>query len=368
MSFMYTHSWFHAALFYLEDDDYTQVQHAYEQHIWRVDAQPSASRPAPSASASSSASPSGHIHVSPAADERPSVVLPHEDDAQRTAGEGASLFQPFLSSDKGKIEDQLSALLVLWKWQVRCSAAQPAPPAVDFAAYYRQLLSSVKWPPAQTTGLYGLVLLQACASAGEAQKAGELRRAMQERVDAMVDKKGGQEDRKRAKHTALYLPVADALLAFYGDNGGGADGKRKAYQLVAPVMTTYHSWLHRNERKQHSQATAAARPDASPAASKSDAGGTASWQSAAFPWSGRHLLQVVVGSGEQRSALSDWWLQLLYEAQQYAECEREAEQWLAYRRSEGGRFYMRMRDASRARRAEAASSGGVAAGGKALQQ
>jgi len=360
MSFMYTHSWFHAALFYLEDEDWPQVQHAYEQHIWRLDSQPTASR-------SDSSSPSGHIHVSPAIVEPPPLVQPH--DEHKSDGDTASLFQPFLSSDKGKIEDQLNALLVLWKWQVRYSAAQTTPASLDFASHYRQLLSHVRWPPSQTLGLYGLVLLQACVSAGEEKKASELRRAMQERVDGLVDKSGGQGERKRTKHTALYLPIADAILAYYGDSSRGAGGKREACQLLAPIMTTYHRWLHRNERKASSQPSTSVSTTKSPIAkSTSGSGSRVSWQTAAFPWSGRHLLQVVVGSGEQRSVLSDWWLQVLYEAQQYTECEREAGQWLPYRRSEGSRFFRRMQDESRARRAEGAGGGDAAVGGLVVQQ
>ena len=329
---------FHAALFYLEDEDWPQVQHAYEQHIWRIDSQPTASR-----SASISSSPSGHVHVSPAIDERPLILPPHDDHKSDGGGE-AALFQPFLSSDKGKIEDQLNALLVLWKWQVRNSAAQPTP-ATDFTAYYCQLLSHVRWPPSQALGLYGLVLLQACVSGRDEGKTSELRRSMQQRVDAMDHKDGAQSDRKRTKHVALYLPIADAIIAYYGGGGeasAGASGvgRQKAYQLLAPIMSTYHRWLHRQERK-HSATSAP-----SPPAASSGGGSRVSWQSAAFPWSGRHLLQVVVGSGEQRSALSDWWLQLLYDTQHYVECEHEAEQWLAYRRTESTHFYRRMRDES----------------------
>ena len=361
---------FHAALFYLEDEDWPQVQHAYEQHIWRIDSQPTASR-----SASISASPSGHIHVSPAIDERPPITKQHDDTNKRDS-ETASLFQPFLSSDKGKIEDQLNALLVLWKWQVRCSAAQSTPATIDFASYYRQLLSHVRWPPSQTLGLYALVLLQACVSGQEEAKANELRQAMQQRVDAMDERGGGQGDRKKTKHASLYLPIADAVMAYYGagsSDASGRGGKQKAYQLLAPIMSTYHRWLHRHERKHGPPSTSSPTP-ASPATTSSGSR-RVSWQSAAFPWSGRHLLQVVVGSGEQRSALSDWWLQLLYDTQHYAECEREAEQWLMYRRSEGSRFYRRMRDESRPRQAaggkdKSASvvSGGVEVGGGVMQQ
>ena len=367
MSFMYTHSWFHAALFYLEDEDWPQVQHAYEQHIWRIDSQPTASR-----SSSASDSPSGHVHVSPAIEERPPIAKPHEEQKADTT-EAVSVFQPFLSSDKGKIEDQLNALLVLWKWQVRCSSAgqASAPTAtVDFAAYYRELISYVRWPPSQTLGLFGLVLLQACVSGHDEAKASELRQAMQQRVDAM---EGG----KQTKHVALYLPIADAVMAYYGratDAAGG--GRQSAYQLLAPIMSTYHRWLHRSERK-HAPHTASSP---APPATAAPSGGSqrVSWQSAAFPWSGRHLLQVVVGSGEQRSVLSDWWLQLLYDTRHHADCEREAEQWLMYRRSEGSRFYRRMRDESRARQAAASgkdtsasglgSGSGVELGGGVLQQ
>ena len=335
MSFMYTHAWFHTALFYLEDGQLSRVQHCYDHHVWRP---PSAPSP-PCAHTDSAPAP---LSLPPTASAHRGVPIP---------ADSPSVFVPFLHADRGKLEDQLNALILLWKWDLRVTGvwAGGGGRGDEFDERYREIVKHVAFPPSSCLGLFGLLLLHAAVRAGEREKAKGLLAQITAKVQAMGD--DGSAGRRRAKHVAIFLPVANAI--FTADTDASSKGQEAAYQLAAPVMTTYHRYLHRQERKHQRKGEAGAAVEG---AVGEGAGltGSAPWSAVSFPFSGRHVLQVIVGSGEQRSVLTDFWLQLLYDSGRFAECEEEARQWLRDRRgTEGCRSWQRVVDECQRRRLSA---------------
>ena len=376
MSFMYTHSWFHAALFYLEAGRMDSVRHCYEQHVWKLSGAAQEQRedgddcglPAHGSSDSPASSSPAAVIAASTAGHLPSLPM---------SPRSPSAFSPFLHSDKSKLEDQLNALILLWKWELRlaretaaaeqpsaaaaasasvaCSASPSCPPLSplshpSFTPYYADLLRHISWPPANCLGLYGLLLIHAAARAGEAELAASLLRQISEKVAAMPDAAGS---RRRAKHQAIYLPVAKAILLTYTQTLPAQRGADKAYDVVSPVMTAYHNYMHRHQRRHKQQQQQQQAAAVSSSSSSSSVSSPASWSARSFPFSGRHLLQVIVGSGEQRSVLTDYWLLLLLATGRYAECEREAQRWLRDRQAEGRAYWQSVIDLCRRRRAAA---------------
>ena len=344
MSFMYTHAWFHTALFYLDAQRFDRVQHCYEQHIWR---QTDACSTVDHTQLSTTASTATPAAATPSL---PPTPAPHRQ--LPIAADSPSIFTPFLHTDKSKTEDQLNALLILWKWELRVTPP-PASTAGEgdggkgeegeggFEGRWKELVGWVGWPPGNCLGLYGLLLLHALVRAGEVEKAKQLRALMADKVDAMDDADRGK---KKAKHAAIFLPMADAI--FTADTDPSPRGQQAAYDLISPIMTTYHRYLHRQERKhqrkgqptlEEGRAAAPSPPSTPPSSASETASASASWSVVSFPWSGRHLLQVLVGSGEQRSVLTDWWVQLLYSSGHHQECEEEARRWLREKRGDEGK-------------------------------
>ena len=75
------------------------------------------------------------------------------------------------------------------------------------------------------------------------------------------------------------------------------------------------------------------------------AGGASEWAAVASLLSGRHVLQVLVGSGVQRSVLTDWWMRCMHRSGHRRECEEEARQWLREGKGDCRRYWQGWVDA-----------------------
>ena len=329
MSFMYTHAWFHTSLFYLLDEQFHQVQRIFATHIWRMNAHAAA---ASVADADADDSADEEKKSSSASSDQTHALAP-------PPGMSVSpLHKPFALQDKQKAEDQMNALIILWKWELRCTGAASgdtsdhvaaSTTAASFDGYYDDLLRHIAWPSPHSLGLFGLLLLHALARSSTSaqqqqhhQRAQQLLQQIHQNINEMKSEAGS---RKKLKYQQLYAPLAEAIYVWatieYKGTAASASTSApadKAYALAHGVMSPYQHYIHEQHVAHQQRSSSSA---SSP--SKEHSATQTSTSASASSLNGRHVIQVVGGSGEQRSVLGDWWLELLISTGHFTQAQEE---------------------------------------------
>ena len=310
MSFMYTHAWFHAALFYLDLDELEETKRVIDKHCW----------------------------------------IASDTQVKLTDNPSAAP-----QMDKTCAEDQFGALNLLWKLDCRSVGAGAKQHSADLLKRnrtsklanpeltdrYQDVVKHIQWPPISVVGLFALLLMRGLCRAGDDERAKELMRLCEEKIAGMSA--GGS---RRLKHQTVQIPWMKAVYIISTDNNLER-AATKCYDLLHPMMPAYCDYLHQpnsdaphykqyeaevheddTSDNQHYQ-TEYAVPTSAPHVRRDtltvSVNSTAATSAAplheptreqspsarhVYPLP-RHILQVIGGSGEQRGVLLDLWLEIL---------------------------------------------------------
>lgn len=199
----------------------------------------------------------------------------------------------------------------------------------EFDPIYVDLISHIGKKPALHLGLLGLCLLHALVRAGAIDEAKSYLESIEQKIHSVESK--AINSRRRLKHETIFIPLARAVYLSSADPS--AEGLKKAFISAASIMRAYHAMTRRHARRRGEQVNddvAKSLKIASPASSNS------------FPvvFHGRHVLEMIGGSGEQRSVITDWWIELLFANNEFAEVRNEAASIVQERQGRGcSHFY-----------------------------
>lgn len=159
MSFMFTHIYFHLALFYVELDQFDRVDQIFNSFIWPHPPKPASTAVATTDTTDSSASstPSSSVAVPSMTHSYGIALTPHS----------------FSSNDPYYPEDQNAALNLLLRWEMRAHLL-PAYSAETFNSYWRSVVSYVPEEGSQLLSLYGFLQVYGIARAGFKARAKKL--------------------------------------------------------------------------------------------------------------------------------------------------------------------------------------------------
>ena len=200
MSFMYTHNYFHLALFYLDKGDLKLALDLYDRRLWLS-------------------------------------AFHEEEKAKRAEAEGQSNKQAapcFPSNDKTNMQDQFGAMDLLWKLELRNktypgSSEAPELPQGAFDTRWQELVGHVISNTHQHYDpLYDLLLLHTLCRTGHLEKAKEM-------LDSMAKSAEGTKAPERKKDLEeVWIPTGQAILHYN-------EGKMiEAYHLLEGIVHRMH--------------------------------------------------------------------------------------------------------------------------------
>lgn len=270
MSFMYGHSWFHAALLALDLDEYERTSNIYDRYVWPYHDE----GPTNEKEAQPFTPPENGEDKKSDRD-----IVKYELTAESDASSQSTSFGVPLSSlsfhrhDRFYVEDQNNALNLLWRMEMRWAGfgsvahtfpkplsmptdesstdhaeaestlkKQPVTPSStdasststpfrlhhpSFDSRWRSVTNSLRLPSSQPLSLFGLLHVWALGRCGRTEEAKQLRDVIQTQVDEIED-----ETRKRTLQAVL-VPLASALYEYHTDP---VEGAALAFSLIHPVL------------------------------------------------------------------------------------------------------------------------------------
>jgi hypothetical protein len=292
MSFMYTHAYFHLCLYLLDLCRYDELQHMFDEHVWNKNQQQNGN---------------GNGNAAVRTNTGNNRPIKHgdagRDDRNHNVNVKFAYDFKWVQQDKTYIEDQFSALDLLWKWQCRSLIHDIATSNVsidDRHALQRisrnedgtrrrdaglvertnDVMKYIKFPVKLPLNLFGLFVLNSLCYVNRQSDAEHLLDQMYSEVESV------SEDRKKRLEMAL-LPFADALYISY-----------QPHQLVQ----------NKTHALQHSNVADDAGSDESIAFALERAMNHEDEPA-------RHrCLEVLGGSAEQREVVEDFYVLTLLEA------------------------------------------------------